>query len=154
MQTSYKAICYVQADLLSSKQMSQIEDAFTRLYQKHIRSNAKVKVIWLTFEAGQAFVEYRESAVPTVMAPVNEHLSEDIRAPFLYDLLDTWCDLSGCERDKVVLTAPDQSLADAFLTMNQERISKSVRWWEMMKFYSRLVTAKIKHGHLKTSSNF
>jgi hypothetical protein len=134
--------------------MTQVEEALSLLYKKHINAAAKVNVIWLTFEAGQAFVEYQESSVPTVMAPVNEHLSEDIRAPFLYELLDIWCSISGCERDKVVLTAPDQSLADAFLTMNEERIAKPVRWWEMLKFYARLVSAKIKRGHLITSTNF
>ncbi|GAA3915062.1 hypothetical protein [Litoribacillus peritrichatus] len=153
MNQSFTVVCSVMEAKLSNQQKDQLENEFLKNYQDVFGTSTRIKILWMSFPEGQAYVAGKPSSNPTMLAPVPDNTDQAKRSVFLYSLLESWVTLSGYKKDQVVISAADQSLADQFMKTNQQRVSSLKRPLMMAKIITRLIRSKIQVGRLESSIN-
>lgn len=146
-------LCSFTEGSLPDLQKKMLEQVIHRAYQGLLSKSVTPRVVWMEIPVNQAFLEGKPSIVATLMAPLPDKSKNELRHPFLYELLEQWCLTTGNNKNDVVITAPDQSLSKNFLSANRRRMSPIRQIGYVTKTLVRLVKSKRSSGYLKTHIN-
>ncbi len=121
MKNPVRANCMIQQGQLTDVQVRHLESQLVMTYRHHFGSEWQVRVVWLSLPPGQAFVEGRPSRSSTIQIAVPDGTDDDKRHAFMRDVSRFWLGYTGCTRDELVLSVPDESYALRFLQANMDR---------------------------------
>jgi hypothetical protein len=147
------AICSIVEGVLTSSQQQKFESVLHGIYNKHVENYQSSTVVWMNIPPAQAYLNREHSTVSTVLIPVPENIAPATRKAFLYEVLNAWTEINKCPRDKVVITLPNQSVADKFLSASRNRMSALNRFGYFAKLAFSVMSSKIRAKPINISIN-
>lgn len=153
MKFSPNVICSHIDGMVTDAQKTEFEAAIANAYASHLPLFTRAKVIWMAIPPQQAYLEEAQSTASTLMVPVPNGTLNAQRHPMLLQLLNAWCDIMQCDKNQVVISAPDVALSSAFLRASRRRMPFHYQVVFLVKTLIRLVSSKRDNGHLNTHIN-
>ncbi len=147
-------LCMIQEGSLSPAQIRQIESVSAVLYKQHFDSNYRLLPLWLSIPCGQAFVAAQPSRASSVMFPVPDQLPEMARHHFMREFSTAWMQITQCDKNQLIVVAPDQTEALNLIRANSQRFRPGIRLLAQVSLALRLFSSRLWQGHAQASINF
>lgn len=154
MKNTMRMMCLMQENGLSKQEIKQLERAANELYKKHFGSHYKLMPIWVVLPRGQAFLAGKPSTTTTVTLPVENHVDNDVRHPFMYEFCQRWMDITHCHQNEIILNVTDRTVAEEFSRKTLQRINPRTRFYHGGKQLAKIVKSKLVNGYYSINVNF
>ena len=154
MKNPVRASCMIQEGQLTDAQVRHLEAQLVATYRAHFGAQWQVRVVWLSLPPGQAFVEGRPSRSSTIQIAVPDGTDDDKRHAFMRDASRFWLDYTGCTKDELVLSVPDESYALEFLKANMGRFDPARLRGLRLRMLWHGLRSRLTRGYTTLSFNF
>lgn len=146
--------CSIQQGSIGYNKIKQLESVIASTYQAHFGTRYQCRFFWLDLPYQQAYLAGEQSNASTVQIPVPDNTSNDIRHPFMSEICAKWQHITGCNKNEIILVAPDMSHFNEFHQAMQRRFEPSTAKASQLKLLTRFVIGRFKKGYFNTSVNF
>lgn len=153
MKKVVRILSMIHEGSIGKNKIKELESMIKGTYAEHFSLDAKLVFLWMTIPNGQAYLAGKPSTASTLQIPVEDGLSNDQRHPFMHDICLKWMDITGCNKNEIILNSPDFSEADAQLERFNSKFKPSSKKLTIAKMFGSLVVGKVQKGYLTTSVN-
>ncbi|MCG8671863.1 MAG: hypothetical protein MI867_20835 [Pseudomonadales bacterium] len=154
MKNKMRMLCLMQENGHSDQEIKQLERAANKLYKKHFGEKYSLLPVWVVVPRGQAFLAAQPSTTTTVTMPVENHIENDVRHPFMYEFCQMWMDITQCHQNEIILNVTDRKVAEEFAKKTVGRINPTTRFYHVGKQLTKLVKSKVLNGYYSMNFNF
>lgn len=121
MTSSFFVLAYVHANGVAIDHHRALVRGIRRAYRDALGGRPRVRVLWIDMPPGSAFVAGKPSTLSSLLASVPESITEPTRQALMRGICETWMQTTGCPVDDVMVTAPERSMAKAYLQAGRAR---------------------------------
>ena len=153
MKKVVRVLSMIHEGSIGEKKIKALEEMISTTYAAHFKTDVKLLFLWMTIPNGQAYLAGKPSSASTLQIPVEDNLPNELRHPFMHEICLKWMDITGCNKNEIILNSPDFSEADAQLQRFNTKFKPTAKTLTIAKMFGSMLVGKAKKGYLTTSVN-
>ncbi|CAM3850851.1 hypothetical protein [Parendozoicomonas haliclonae] len=146
-----RVMCSIQEGAIGKTNIKRLEATIPKIYHKHFGAGYKLVFMWLTIPYGQAWLAGKRSTASSIQLPVEDGLPSDRRHPFMAEVCAHWQEITGCNKDEIILASTDFSHYEEFQQVMLQRFPANKQKVVMLKMLMGFGKGWLKKGYLNNS---
>lgn len=153
MKKVVRVVSMIHQGSMAKRKIKALEVMIKQAYANHFNLDVKLVFIWMTIPNGQAYLGGKPSTASTLQVPVEDKLPNELRHPFMHEICVNWMEITGCNKNEIILNSPDFSEADIQLERFNSKFNPLAKGLVITKMFGSLLIGKARKGYLTTSVN-